>query len=77
MEFVEKNSNSTSVTVTNKSGLQELSDLIPLDVDAVEAYTEDLKHIKTPIISKKTVEFKRDPRQHIEDILISLGEEEA
>jgi uncharacterized protein (TIGR02284 family) len=48
--------------------INTLNDLIQLDVDAVEAYQQVIKHMEYPDIAKKLSDFQDDHRNHIKDL---------
>ncbi len=56
----------------NDEPIDVLSELMQLDIDAVEAYEQALKHIETPRIHKQIKAFKQDHQQHIEDLSIMI-----
>lgn len=45
-----------------------LNDLVQLDVDAVEAYEQVIKHIEYDDIRKRFIDFQDDHRNHIRDL---------
>jgi uncharacterized protein (TIGR02284 family) len=57
-----------------KAMLDRLNDLIQLDVDAVEAYGQAMKHIKYDDIRKKLGEFQDDHRHHIQRLTAAVRE---
>lgn len=48
--------------------IKRLSDLMQLDIDAVEAYEQALKNIETTMIHSQIASFQNDHKQHINDL---------
>lgn len=48
--------------------IELLNDLIQLDVDAVEAYGQAVKHMEYPDIRKRFLDFQDDHRNHVRDL---------
>jgi uncharacterized protein (TIGR02284 family) len=48
--------------------LKRLNDLIQLDVDAVEAYTQAIRHVKYDDIKKRLTEYQEDHKDHVQDL---------
>lgn len=61
----------------NESALKDIKSLVQLDIDAVFAYEQALRHIEDPEIHARISEFKNDHERHIQDlsqVLQSNGE---
>ena len=48
--------------------IEQLNDLIKLDVDAVEAYGQAIKHVKYDDIRQKLIDFQDDHKNHISNL---------
>lgn len=51
-----------------KDVIDLLNDLIQLDVDAVEAYSQVIKHIEYDDIGRRLLDFQDDHKNHIRDL---------
>ncbi|SNB46359.1 DUF2383 domain-containing protein [Geobacter sp. DSM 9736] len=57
-----------------KDLLDQLQNLIKLDIDAIHAYDQAIKHIDQPIIKENLVRFQADHRRHVDHLSAKVRE---
>lgn len=57
-----------------KDLVDQLQSLIKLDIDAIHAYDQAIKHIEKPLFRDRLVMFQSDHRRHVDDLSAKLRE---